>query len=116
MMHKVNCQHIDRVYFCKHKKVKRRLFGLLARTCIEYRSNKICEFKTPWPKPKISFVPPHTHKSNLVLFCCMCKRKINTPGALLFSPPKDINVKKHHICCGCYAVLLKYIASGEIQK
>ena len=40
--------------------------------------------------------------------CDKCKKELNDPGALLFSPPdSSANVRKFHICKGCYDQIKK---------
>jgi len=34
--------------------------------------------------------------------CNKCRKELDEFGALLFSPPKDNNVKKFHLCKNCY--------------
>lgn len=52
--------------------------------------------------------------------CYVCKKELNEPGALLFSPPEiidpeadeiqyDEKVEKYHICVGCYWDIMGYI-------
>lgn len=48
----VNCQHNDGGAWCKNKLVKRSLFGIGARCCVEYPpSRAMCAFKLQWPRP-----------------------------------------------------------------
>ncbi|MEA3295538.1 MAG: DUF2283 domain-containing protein [Patescibacteria group bacterium] len=51
-MIKINCKWNDNGAWCKNKKVKRNLFGLGARCCIEYDTNKVCQLKEPHLLPK----------------------------------------------------------------
>ena len=38
--------------------------------------------------------------------CDFCKKELTDYGALLFSPPKDHDVKKYHVCKSCYKKIL----------
>ena len=51
-MKSVNCRWNDQGAWCRNKKVKRSMFGIGARCCIEYNGNKACKFKELFPKPK----------------------------------------------------------------
>ena len=53
MYKKINCRMNDQDAWCKDKRVKRSLFGLGARCCLEHNDQK-CEYKDPVGKPKIS--------------------------------------------------------------
>lgn len=55
-MIKINCIWNDQGAWCKSKSTKRSLFGIGARCCIEFDSNKKCSWKVPFPIPKVS--PP----------------------------------------------------------
>ena len=57
-MIKINCIWNDQGAWCKNKEIKRSLFGLGARCCIEYGSNKTCQLKKLRPKPLPSPPPP----------------------------------------------------------
>ena len=52
---KINCRYNDEGAWCRCKEVKRSLFGLGVRLCVEFppgaRSSKTCEFKVPFPRP-----------------------------------------------------------------
>lgn len=59
-------------------------------------------------------------KNMLNFKCCVCKKELKEPGALLFSPPEiidpeaetieyDDTVKKYHICVCCYWDIMGYI-------
>jgi hypothetical protein len=65
MVVNINCIYIDRIAWCKNKNVKRSLWGIGARYCMDYPSNFLnkngCEFRvehkrssgiTPPPPPK----------------------------------------------------------------
>ena len=39
--------------------------------------------------------------------CDMCKEELNDFGGILFSPPKDHDVKKYHLCKSCYAKIVE---------
>jgi hypothetical protein len=55
---------------------------------------------------------------SLDLKCDRCAKPINTPGALVFSPPfNDITqevmmVKKFHVCTACWSALELFLAKG----
>jgi hypothetical protein len=56
----INCIHSDRAW-CTNKNVKRSLFGIGARCCVEYPPfTEKCEYKVMCPKPTAppSPVPP----------------------------------------------------------
>ena len=57
MMRNVNCIHNDKGAWCKNKNIKRSLFGLGARCCVEFQDRGVeCKYKKMKPKPK--FPPP----------------------------------------------------------
>lgn len=58
MTKNVNCRWNDRGAWCTNKKVKRSLFGIGARCCIEHDNNKTCQFKDPWQRPTGPPPPP----------------------------------------------------------
>ena len=39
--------------------------------------------------------------------CDFCKQELNDFGAILFSPPKEHDVKKYHVCVNCYNEMIK---------
>lgn len=42
------------------------------------------------------------------VICDNCKKELNVPGALLFSPPDKNNiVKKFHLCTKCYEDIMR---------
>lgn len=45
----------------------------------------------------------------LKIICSICDIELKDFGALLFSPPKESEVKKFHICKECYNELFKNI-------
>lgn len=45
--------------------------------------------------------------TGLLFNCDSCSKPIETPAALLFSPPKSNLVRKHHICSDCYMQIIK---------
>lgn len=47
----VNCVYNEDGSWCKNKNVKRSLFGIGSRCCIDYPYSSGCEFKEPYPKP-----------------------------------------------------------------
>lgn len=60
MQKKVNCKYNDRGAWCTNKNIKRSLFGIGARCCVEFSGNKgQCDLKEirtlkakPPPSPK----------------------------------------------------------------
>jgi hypothetical protein len=55
-MLKINCKYNDRGAWCKNKNIKRSLFGIGVRCCVEYpHENKSCESKIKFPRP---ILPP----------------------------------------------------------
>ena len=57
-MKNINCIHYVQIGECKNDKIKRSLFGIGARRCIEYITNEKCNLKISWPKPKVTPPPP----------------------------------------------------------
>jgi hypothetical protein len=56
---KINCVYINNVAWCKNKNIKRSLWGLGARCCVEYPPDiSSCEFKEKYSKPK-NISPAH---------------------------------------------------------
>lgn len=54
----INCQYANDGIYCTNKNVKRSLFGLGARMCMEaYRCNK-CPYKIKHPRPPAPTPPP----------------------------------------------------------
>lgn len=46
--------------------------------------------------------------------CDKCKKPINKPAALVFSPPDSKQkVKKYHVCMDCWFYLEKYIEEDD---
>ena len=115
-MRKINCRWNDLGAWCKNKRIKRSLFGVGSRCCIEYDGIEICEFKEPFPIPKPSpppFIPSNTKTRNrenkLPFRCDKCRRLITQPGALLVSPPKNNNtVTKYYLCNECFENIIVY--------
>jgi hypothetical protein len=55
----------------------------------------------------------------LQIECDKCKKELNIPGAILFSPPKDESdweVYKFHFCSKCYTSLLDWIYTEDGVK
>ena len=49
----INCIYNDGAY-CKNKNIKRSMFGLGARLCMEYPPNvKECKYKKSYPQPQV---------------------------------------------------------------
>ena len=45
----------------------------------------------------------------LRILCDFCKKELEKPGGLIFSPPgTDQEVVKLHACCDCYKKIMKY--------
>lgn len=43
-----------------------------------------------------------------------CKKELNEPSALVFSPPDKMNrIYKHHICKNCYETLLEKMVKSD---
>ena len=34
--------------------------------------------------------------------CALCQMDLTEPGALIFSPPKKVMVRKYHVCLKCW--------------
>ncbi len=50
----INCTHNDQGAWCKNLEVKRSLFGLGARCCVEYPFSKtVCPLKNQHARPKL---------------------------------------------------------------
>jgi len=41
--------------------------------------------------------------------CDRCEQELNTPGALVFSPPDGQDVKKYHVCLKCWQRLVQVL-------
>lgn len=61
-MKSVNCKWNDQGAWCRNRKVKRSMFGIGARCCIEYNEDKSCKFKELFPKPE-NRPPPRIKKT-----------------------------------------------------
>lgn len=51
--------------------------------------------------------------------CYFCGIKMTQQGGILFSPPSDMHksmVYKHHVCRGCYSVIVARPREIEDQK
>jgi len=55
--------------------------------------------------------------------CSHCRKELNRPGALVFSPPDNYdesyifnNVKKFHICSDCWTDLAKWIELPNVVE
>ncbi len=46
------------------------------------------------------------------VFCDKCSDELEEPGALLFSPPTGLQVKKFHICKKCFKMFAFLISEG----
>jgi len=60
---------------------------------------------------------------SISVVCSHCRKELNRPGALVFSPPDNDyisksdnfdNVKKFHICSDCWTDLAKWIELPNI--
>jgi hypothetical protein len=47
--------------------------------------------------------------------CDRCGDKIKTAAALVFSPPKDRQVNKFHICCECWVELVFWVQGVDTK-
>lgn len=63
MILKINCKHNNKGAWCTNKNIKRSLFGLGARCCIEHNDG-VCELKEKFKK---GAPPPLIRRSKLVL-------------------------------------------------
>jgi hypothetical protein len=54
MVKKINCKSFKNGGYCTNKKIKRSLFGIGARCCVEYYDEKLCIIKEEHPRP----IPP----------------------------------------------------------
>ncbi len=61
MQMQIDCQWNNQSAWCTNKKVKRSLFGLGARCCIMFDSDKVCSFYKATPSP---IAPPPCPQSN----------------------------------------------------
>ncbi len=61
-MVKINCKYNDGQAWCKCSKVKRKLWGIGARMCVEFENTGFrsvkCKFKEEFPKPVAPPPPP----------------------------------------------------------
>ncbi len=62
MQMQIDCQWNDQSAWCTNKKVKRSLFGLGARCCIMFDSDKVCSFYKATPSPIAPSPCPHPNK------------------------------------------------------
>lgn len=122
MLKSVDCRWNRQSILCANSKVKRTLFGIGRRFCIQHNSpNTICPHISSWPKVALAVgmstvISKPTLKSvkGLELYCHACKGLIEDPGALLFSPPKGITVRKYHLCSKCYNIIISSIETGSL--
>ena len=52
MYKNINCIHNDGGAYCKHKCVKRSLFGFGARCCVKFYGKADCEFQEKLQRPE----------------------------------------------------------------
>ncbi len=61
-MVKINCKYNDGQAWCRCSKVKRKLWGIGARMCVEFENTGLrsvkCQFKEEFPKPASPPPPP----------------------------------------------------------
>lgn len=62
MQVKINCVDNKEGAYCKNKNIKRSLFGLGSRCCVEFHDDKECKFKVK--NEKISPPPPPMKHTN----------------------------------------------------
>lgn len=46
---------------------------------------------------------------SLKIHCNRCKKELDEPGALVFSPPYETEVEKFHICMDCWVDLYIWV-------
>jgi hypothetical protein len=87
MVTNINCIHNDRAW-CKEKRIKRSLWGLGARCCVEYQTfGKKCKFKVKAFSPNTS-PPPVSDTPN------------RRPGGHVLGPPRKSCPSCYCISCG----------------
>lgn len=47
--------------------------------------------------------------------CSCCGKKLATPGALVFSPPKRGKTQKLHLCVSCYRDLYPFMTIAMVK-
>lgn len=56
----------------------------------------------------------------LIINCDRCDRELTEKGAILLSPPKEIDgseaVQKYHICVRCWEWLIKFTVDKRKKK
>ena len=63
---KINCIYIDNVAWCKNKNIKRSLFGLGARCCVNYPYGNNCKYQIKHKRPDIkNIVAPRSLSSKI---------------------------------------------------
>ena len=72
MQIKINCKYNKQGAWCTNKKIKRSLFGIGARCCVEYGTNTICPLKNKFAKTAPRPVPPHSKLKIIeqIVTCC----------------------------------------------
>lgn len=52
------------------------------------------------------------------VFCSVCNKELDKPGALIFSPPEENYnlVAKHHLCEECYEEVCQCLSDMHISK
>lgn len=56
MILKINCIYNDDNAWCTNKNIKRSIFGIGARVCLEH-NNKKCEYKDIGKRPRVKPAP-----------------------------------------------------------
>jgi len=75
----INCKHNNQGAWCRNKKVKRSLFGIGARCCVEYPyNNGVCEHKEEYtfkfrPPSVPPSVPPSQRDFNIKTVEIVCQ-------------------------------------------
>lgn len=49
---------------------------------------------------------PESARPGLLFHCERCGQAITVAAALLFSPPVEDRVRKHHLCATCYQEII----------
>jgi len=49
----------------------------------------------------------------LKVYCYICDKELNEPGAILFSPPRQDQCLKYHICESCFKGVLLALESMD---
>ncbi len=54
------------------------------------------------------------------VFCVKCKKELNEPGGIIYSPPEEpacivSKADKMHLCLACYGEFIKWLETSEVE-